>query len=686
MFSKYPLVIQEDWRDCGPACVATLIKYYNGNIPLYQLRQMCLTTNKGTTALNMIRCLKKLGFNAQGFKIPFSSLKDAPIIYPCIAHVILEKYYHHFIIIYKIDFQKQQLIIGDPQDKIKKYSFNYFKKVWDNIFINAIPHQKLPVIKEPSINIFYYLITNLKDYKRLIGLVFLITFIYIIAVVILSFNLQYIINGINTSKPINYFIIGLIFFSIISFIKISTDYLKNRIMINLNSQIDQQITNDIFKKTIYLPYHYYQNRTTGEIFTKINDLNAIKTLISNLILLLCLDLPLLILSLIILWHLNATMTLTSIIIVLLYWWLIIIFKNNNNNNIKNYQIQKSIINTNQFQTLKAFNTIKGLDIENNINNQFKEKYQEYIDAKLKLEHYYNLQYLSKELIYSLGILMILTLGSIMVIADKISLGKLMTFSTLTSTFLFSLRNFIDLDTNYKEAKSALNRIKSLFIEVKTEENNHVITKGEIKIKNLNFSFNDKEILKNFSCKIKPGSKVMMIGKSGSGKSTLCHLLMKYHSVEDNQIFIDRIDINKYTNINKYITYVNQNEILFTDTLYNNLTLNRSIDNNELTTIVKMCEIDKIITDDLGLNIKIEETGFGLSGGQIQQIALARALFNHFSILIIDEGLNQMDVDLERRILKRLIAKYQNKTIIVISHRNDNQDLFNQIINLKHFNK
>ena len=318
--------------------------------------------------------------------------------------------------------------------------------------------------------------------------------------------------------------------------------------------------------------------------------------------------------------------------------------------------------------------------------KFKEKYQEYINTKLKLEHYYNLQYLSKELVYSIGILMILTLGSIMVIADKMSLGKLMTFSTLTSTFLFSLRNFIDLDTNYKEAKSALNRIKSLFIEVKIEENNHVITKGEIKIKNLNFSFNDKEILKNFSCKIKPGSKVMMIGKSGSGKSTLCHLLMNYHSVEDNQIFIDGIDINKYSNINKHITYVNQNEILFTDTLYNNLTLNRSIDNNELTTIVKMCEIDKIIADDLGLNIKIEETGFGLSGGQIQQVALARALFNQFSILIIDEGLNQMDVDLERRILKRLIKKYPNKTIIVISHRNDNQDLFNQIINLKHFNK
>ena len=84
--------------------------------------------------------------------------------------------------------------------------------------------------------------------------------------------------------------------------------------------------------------------------------------------------------------------------------------------------------------------------------------------------------------------------------------------------------------------------------------------------------------------------------------------------------------------------------------------------------------------------RIEETGFGLSGGQIQQVALARALFNQFSILIIDEGLNQMDVDLERRILKRLIKKYPNKTIIVISHRNDNQDLFNQIINLKHFNK
>ena len=96
----------------------------------------------------------------------------------------------------------------------------------------------------------------------------------------------------------------------------------------------------------------------------------------------------------------------------------------------------------------------------------------------------------------------------------------------------------------------------------------------------------------------------------------------------------------------------------------------------------MCYVDSIIkNNNLGLNMLIEENGFNLSGGEKQRIILARTLLKKFDILLIDEGLNQVDINLERKILKNLFDKYPNKTIIIVSHRYNNMDLFNQVIEI-----
>ena len=122
-----------------------------------------------------------------------------------------------------------------------------------------------------------------------------------------------------------------------------------------------------------------------------------------------------------------------------------------------------------------------------------------------------------------------------------------------------------------------------------------------------------------------------------------------------------------------IIYVSPKEILFTGTLADNLTLKT---NNPES--IQICEIENIAQNNY--HQLIEENGFNLSSGQKQRIVLARALCQ-FNILIIDEGLNQVSTDMERRILKKLFKKYSDKTIIYISHRLDNLDLFDQFIKI-----
>ena len=153
--------------------------------------------------------------------------------------------------------------------------------------------------------------------------------------------------------------------------------------------------------------------------------------------------------------------------------------------------------------------------------------------------------------------------------------------------------------------------------------------------------------------------------------------------EFNKVFINDIDLNNYNiNIlNNNILYLGQNEILFNDTLYNNLVFDNS-NSSKILDVSRMCYVDKIIDSNLGYNMLIEENGFNLSGGEKQRIMLARSLLKKFNILIIDEGLSQVDVNMERKILKNIFKYFKDKTIIVISHRLDNLDLFDNLVKIE----
>ena len=115
-------------------------------------------------------------------------------------------------------------------------------------------------------------------------------------------------------------------------------------------------------------------------------------------------------------------------------------------------------------------------------------------------------------------------------------------------------------------------------------------------------------------------------------------------------------------------------------------MDKKIDEDELNKIIDICSIDKIINkNSLRLNTLIEENGFNLSGGEIERIVLARALVNIKDYLFIDEGLSEVDINLERIILKKILKEYSDKTIIFTTHRMDNIDLFDRVVNLDSMN-
>lgn len=678
--TKYPFIKQDGIKDCGAASLQMIIKYYHGFMNLESLRNLTKTSKDGTNAYNIICAANNIGFSAKGVKCEFEDINKNNIILPCIANVTIDNSYLHFIVIYEINFKNKYLIIGDPADKLKKVSFDYFKLVFNKILIMLSPTQPLPI--EKNINIYSFIFKVIKKHQLLLKQLFFITLFITLFSIINSFYMQFMIDEINNNSKNNIFIMFYVFFSI-GILKLVSDFFRNKILIYINQKLDLNLIVDNFFEIIKLPYHYYQNRTTGEIVSKFNDLYSVRDIISKFFLTIFIDMPLTIIALIFMLIINRTLFLISLCMLLIYLFLMIVFKNKYHTLINNVQKAKSNVNTYMVESLHAFETIKGLHIENKINDNFEKKYVNLLKSIFNYQNFYFFVHFIKESINNLGLIIIIFIGSLQVINGNISLGNLITFNALLVFFLEPIKNIIDLDSSITEAKNSLKRILELITIKKEKGIVDKNIKGNIKINDLTYSYNNKDnILKNINLNIKYGTKMVVIGKSGSGKSTLFKLLMKYYSVDRGKIYIDDIDINNYKrkSLNN-ILYLSQNEILFTDSVYNNINIDNS-DSNLFLNVCNNCYIDEIINNsNLGYNMMIEENGFNISGGERQRIILARTLLKSFNVLIIDEGTNQIDINLERKIIKNMLKLHKTKTIIFITHRLDNIDLFDQLIEL-----
>ncbi len=629
-----------------------ILKYYHGYVSLDKLSLMMHTNQSGTTAYNIKETLNKLGFKSYGIK----SKDILSLNLPCIAHVNIKRSYKHYIVVYKVNKKRKKLLIADPAIGIKKISFEDFQKIWTNITVQMKPSG--PVVSEGEPKIW----TFLKPYiKRNIKLI-IFSYLSSITVGVLSLlTALYLPILIKQPDEITFIICAFMGMLILKNIFI---FIKNKITINLNIALDKELSMDVFKKILNLPYRYYKRKTTGEITSYFNDLYIIRNFITQFLQIFLINIPIIIFLLFYLICINAflkTLLFSLFLLALVYFAIRkrqIIF-------ISEAMRNKIAVNSYLNESVMGFETIKNLNITPKIYQNFKGKYQNYITSFKKLSYKEENISLIEESIILVSVFFIsLSLIKNLNVSSFVSIYILMTL--LMDVFKNTLNSRYQID----EVTSALSNIIEL-INFKIENRPSIKATGDIIIHHLNYSFDENHVLKNINLKIEKSSKVLVTGDSGSGKSTLFKIVKGYYNNYSGSVKIASYEVNKY-NITS-VLYVSQKEILFTGTLQDNLSLKKLNYRN-----MKLCEVDQFIKHNYFL---IEEDGFNLSSGQRQRIVLARAL-NQFQILIIDEGLNQVSIDMERRILKKLLKRYSFKTIIYISHRLDNLDLFDRYIKIQ----
>ena len=673
---KKVIVRQNGYKDCGPACLLSIMRYYNCDVSLDELSYILKTNNEGTNAYNIINGARSFGFDGYGYHYTYEEIISNNVSFPIICHVNKDNMFH-FIVVYGI--KKNYLIVMDPSSDIYKISKEQFKKIYLSSSLIIYPVKKFDNISNHKILFnfisYYIFLEKNKSFKTIILSIFVI-----FLSIILNYYVLICLDIILPNYKYNLLIKISIIFGIFYIIKNILNYIKNKYIFDIEQSISININQDIINKLFNLPYQFFKNKSTGEVIQRVNDIKLFKDVLIEIISNISTNILLVIISMIVLLIINVRLFLINFISMIIYYLIMIVYKDIFVKQTQNILEKESLYNKVLNENICGYESIKNINMINNSLEKIKFNYNLYINKYKLYECTLNNQLFLKDIIMSISYILTIFMGIVFINNKILSIGEFYLFNSILLYFTEPLKNILDLYPNINYIKNIYNRINDLLIINKKEEGEIVDNfKGDIFIDNISYSHDGiNNIFENVSFNIKYGSKFLIYGKSGNGKSTIVKILLKYLTDYRGKIYIGNVNLKDISeeSISNNMTYVSQHSYVYNDTLMNNIVMNRRVDYKEYEKVLKICNLESLRdSKPLRNNFMIEDDGFNISGGERQKIVLARSLLKNSNYIILDEALSEVGVKEEKEIINNIFCNFKNKTIIYISHKKEIIDMF-----------
>ena len=330
------------------------------------------------------------------------------------------------------------------------------------------------------------------------------------------------------------------------------------------------------------------------------------------------------------------------------------------------------------ENIVGMTTMKLFAQEHRSHLRFNERNRRYLAANLRSIFYFSIFHPLIEITASLATAVIIWYGGGQIVQDALTFGTLVAFIQLAERFFWPIRELSEKYTIFQNAMASSERIFQLMdtepsIVSTTDKRGIDTLKGEIEFKNVWFAYNDEDyVLRDVSFRVEPGEKVALVGHTGTGKTTIINLLCRFYEINKGQILIDGVDIQKMNleELRNAISIVQQNIFLFSDSIERNISLgDTTITDKQIINAAKDVHLDRFVQKMPDVySTEIKEDGGGLSVGQKQLVAFARALASDPSILVLDEATSSVDTETELLIEDALSRLMQDRTSVVIAHR------------------
>ena len=457
------------------------------------------------------------------------------------------------------------------------------------------------------------------------------------------------------------------------------DYLAMFFITFLRNGILRDMRNAMYKKTIELPLAFYSEKRKGDVISRISgDVNEVQTSFLSILELIVKEPLTIIFTLITMVTISTQLTLFVFIFIPISGYVISLIGKQLKKKSTRAQEEQGIFLSTIEETMGGLKVVKGYNSENYFNRVFQESTQRFFLLSNSIGNRQNLASPASEFMGIMVIAILLWYGGHMVLIEKTLNGaSFIAYMGLAYNILTPAKSISKASYAIKRGNAAAERVLEIL-----DQENPITSKidaiekstfdSEIEIQNINFKYEDENVLKHFSLTVKKGQTVALVGQSGSGKSTIANLLTRFYDVNEGSIAIDGVAIKDLNlqSLRGLMGLVTQDSILFNDTIKANISLGKlDATDEEIIEALKIANAYEFVQElPKGIYTNIGDSGNKLSGGQKQRLSIARAVLKNPPIMILDEATSALDTESEKFVQVALENMMQNRTSIVIAHR------------------
>lgn len=676
LVKKWPNIIQHDESDCAAAAISTVLLTYGKESTIMKIREVIGTDAYGTTVKGIVDGLEKLHFHAKAVRTTVDELTPE-LTYPAIAQVKTQQGTNHFVVIHKMK-KNGKLIIADPSKDIYVTCKEEFSDIFSGVIVFLSPTSSFELLKIKDKGMGSLFISLIIPQKKLLGAIILASVLLTFLGILSSFFSKIVMDEIIPYELKSTLYIFLIIFIFVSLIQNLVSTFREHILLFLSRKIDIPVLMGYYDHIIHLPYSFFGSRKTGDIITRFQDAMTIKNIFTSVSLSLGLDITLALLSSVLLWNLNSRLFSILLIMVAINIVLIYFFKKPYKK-INYEQMEASaMLNAHLIESIRNIETVKSYGDEKQQLETLEKRFVHALKIGYKEGVLQNIQGFFSSFINSIGNVIMIGFGALLIIDGEITIGDLLVFQTLSQFFIEPVQNLVSLQITFQEAQVAMNRLSELMsleredLSANDKMKDFDIT-GDLQMKDVTFAYGSRApVLKGLDLYIKKGEKVALVGESGAGKSTIAKLLLTFVKPTKGEILLNDyciLDID-YRELRRKVAYIPQKIDLFTGTILDNIKVgNPEAKYEEIVAACKLSGASEFIEKlQNRYHTLIEEGGSNLSGGEKQRIAIARALVAKSDLYIFDEATSNLDSFSEKRIQDIIFNRIQGKTTIIIAHR------------------
>ncbi|MEH1773559.1 peptidase domain-containing ABC transporter [Nostoc sp.] len=675
---KYQFVKQHSEEDCGAACLAAIAKYYGRTFTLSRIREAVGTGQFGTTLLGLKRGAETLGFNARPVKTSpelLNRMNEAPL--PAIIHWKG----NHWVVLYGKKGKK--CLVVDPAVGVRYLSQQEIAEGWTDWLILLLEPDPIRFFaqKDEKVGGFWRFFKRVWIYRAILAQVLPLNLMLGLLSLASPFLLQILTDDVlvrGDTKLLTTVAIAVVVMNVVSR---SLSFVQSNLIAHFAQRLQLGLVLEFGRQILRLPLSYYEARRSGEIVSRLRDIDQINQLVAHLIISLPSQFFIALISFSFMAFYSWKLTVVAVFIAVVMSISTVVFQPTLRQKTRELLVQEAETQGVLVETFKGALTLKTTTSRPQFWDEFQSRFARLANVTFSTIQIGIINNTFSGFVASIGGVILLWFGGNLVInpAEHLSIGQLLAFNSMNGNFLGLMATLISFVEEFTRAKTATQRLTEVIDATSENEGDEIkpfveiTADADIVCTNINFHYAGRlDLIDDFSLTIPGGKVVAIIGKSGCGKSTLAKLIAGLYPLQSGNLRIGLYNLQDLSLdcLRQQVVLVPQEPHFWSRSIVENFRLGApQVTFEQIVRACQVAEADEFISNlpDKYQTV-LGEFGANISGGQRQRLAIARAIVTDPSVLILDESTGGLDPVSEAQVLDKLFKHRWGKTTILITHR------------------